>query len=190
MIRLVIFDFGDTLFHGEDDSRAIATGKWEIIERDEHGRPSIVAPPSINGKVECTFPGVQEVLHELRWRGTWLSVASSADPEYAPCMIDAFDMGSLFRHAFMANKGDWQQNCSRKGDWVAAIIHDFNIAECQDEPLKPSEVLFVDDLMRCLKAVANRVPGIHVVMSLARGSNGLRYIFDVIDEINEESENV
>jgi hypothetical protein len=103
-------------------------------------------------------------------------------------MIEAFGMSALFRHAFMAQKGDWQQNCSRKGDWVAAIIHDFNIAECQDTPLDPSEVLFVDDLPRCLKAVQDKVPGIHAIISMPRTSEGLRYMFDVIDEINEESE--
>ncbi|MEX2683634.1 MAG: hypothetical protein Q6373_018810 [Candidatus Sigynarchaeota archaeon] len=184
MIRLVIFDFGDTLFHVEPDPRSAGTGKWEVLERDEAGYPVVVAPPSRKGFVERTFPHVQEVLRELRRRGIWLGVASSAEPDYTPFMIEAFEMGALFRHAFMAQKGDYQQDCSRKGAWVEAIIHDFNIAECQDEPLHPSEVLFVDDLARCLSAVKKRIPGINVVLSMPRTGEGLRYIFEVIDEIN------
>ncbi|HME52136.1 MAG TPA: hypothetical protein VKM55_07955 [Candidatus Lokiarchaeia archaeon] len=184
MIRLVIFDFGDTLFHAEEDARSIATGAWVVLDRDEEGFPTVVAPPSRYGIAECTFAHVQSTLRELRRRGTWLSVASSADPDYAPFMVDAFGMGALFRHAFMAEKGDWQGDCSQKGEWVDAIIQDFNIAECIDSSLDPSEVLFVDDLSRCLKAVQDKIPSIHVVMSMPRTEEGLRYIFNVIDEIN------
>ena len=187
MIRLIIFDFGDTLFHSEEDARSVATGVHVVLERDEYGFPTGVAPPTRYGIAEFTFPHVQSTLRELRRRGTWLSVASSADPEYAPYMVEAFEMGTLFRHAFIAEKGDWQGDCFHKGEWVEAIIHDFNIAECMDWPLDPSEVLFVDDLARCLKAVHDRVPGINVVISMPRTDEGLRYIFDVIDEINGET---
>jgi len=187
LIRLVVFDFGDTLFHAEEDPRSVATGTWVVLDRDEEGFPTAIAPPAIHGMAELTFPHVQSTLRELRRRGTWLSVASSADPDYAPFMIEAFEMSALFRHAFMAEKGDWQGDCSLKGEWVEAIIHDFNIAECVDWPLDPSEVLFVDDLSRCLKAVHDRIPGIHVVMSMPRTEEGLKYIFDVIDEIDAES---
>jgi predicted phosphatase len=187
VIRLVIFDFGDTLFHAEPDPRSAGTGKWEILERDDAGWPTVVAPPDRKGVVERTFPHVQEVLREQRRRGTWLGVASSAEPDYTPFMIEAFQMGALFRHAFMAQKGDYMQNCSRKGDWVEAIIHDFNIGECQNEPLQPSEVLFVDDLARCLNAVQKRVPGINVVLSVPRMGEGLRYIYEVIEEINADN---
>ncbi len=184
MIRLVIFDFGDTLFRTEPDPRSVGTDKWEVLERDEAGWPTVVAPPYRKGFVERTFSHVQEVLRELRRRGTWLGAASSAEPDYAPYMIEAFDMSALFRHAFMAQKGDYLQNCTRKGDWVEAIIHDFNIGECQDDPLKPYEVLFVDDLARCLNAVQKSVPGINVVLSMPRMDEGLRYIYETIDEIN------
>ena len=187
LIRLIIFDFGDTLFHAEEDPRSIATGEWVILDRDEEGFPIAIAPPSRYGMAELMFPSVQSTLRELRRRGTWLSVASSADPEYVPFMVEAFGIGALFRHAFMAEKGDWQGDCCKKGEWVEAIIHDFNIAECVDEPLDPREVLFVDDLSRCLKAVHDKVPGVHVVMSMPRTEEGLRYIFDVIDEIDHES---
>jgi len=187
VIRLVIFDFGDTLFHAEPDHRSAGTGKWEVLERDDAGYPTVIAPPDRKGFVERAFPHVQEVLRELRRRGIWLSVASSAEPDYTPFMIDAFGMGALFRHAFMAQKGDYLQNCNRKGDWVKAIIHDFNIAECQDDPLHPPEVLFVDDLARCLSAVQKMVPGINVVLSAPRMGEGLRYIHDVIEEINAEN---
>ncbi len=187
MIRLVIFDFGDTLFKAEPDPRSAGTGKWEVLERDEAGWPTAVAPPDRKGVVERAFPHVQEVLRDLRRRGIWLGVASSAEPDYTPFMVEAFGMGALFRHAFMAQKGDYLQNCSRKGDWVDAIIHSFNIAECQDDPLKPHEVLFVDDLARCLNAVQKRVPGINVVLSMPRMGEGLRYIHEAIDEINADS---
>lgn len=188
MIRLVIFDFGDTLFHAEADPRSTATGRWEVLERDGAGWPTVIAPPDRAGIVERAFPHVQEVLRDLRHQGIWLGVASSAEPDYTPFMVEAFNMGALFRHAFMAQKGDYQQNCSRKGDWVAAIIYDFNIAECQDAPLHPSEVLFVDDLTRCLNAVRQKVPGINVVLSVPRMADGLRYIHDVIAEINEDQQ--
>jgi predicted phosphatase len=187
VIRLVIFDFGDTLFHAMADPRSTGTGKWEILEMDGAGRPTVVAPPDRKGIVESAFPHVQEVLHELRHRGTWLGVASSADPDYTPFMLDAFGLSALFRHAFMAQKGDFQQNCGRKGDWVAAIINDFNIAECQDTPLDPREVLFVDDLARCLHVVQKKVPGINVVLSVPHMGDGLRYIYEVIEEINAEN---
>jgi FMN phosphatase YigB (HAD superfamily) len=187
MIRLVIFDFGDTLFHAEADPRSVGTGKWEVLERDGAGWPTAVAPPDRKGFVEKAFPHVQEVLRELRRRGIWLSVASSADPDYTPFMIEAFGMGALFRHAFMTQKGDYQQDCRRKGDWVEAIIHAYNIGECQDDPLKPHEVLFVDDLARCLSAVQKKVPGINVVLSVPRMGEGLRYIYEVIEEINADS---
>jgi predicted phosphatase len=184
VIRLVIFDFGDTLFHAEPDSRSVGTGKWEVLERDDAGWPTVVAPPNRKGVVERAFPHVQEVLRELRRRSIWLGVASSAEPDYTPFMIESFQMGALFRHAFMAQKGDYLKNCTRKGDWVVAIIHDFNIGECQEEPLQPSEVLFVDDLARCLNAVQKKVPGINVVLSVPRMGEGLRYIYEVIEEIN------
>lgn len=181
-VRLVIFDFGDTLFHAVPDPRAAGTGRWEVLDRDGAGRPTTVAPPGRPGVAERTFDRVQEVLHELRRRGIWLGVASSADPAYTPFMIEAFEMGALFRHAFMA-RGDSNGDCSRKGDWVAAIIHDFNIGECQDDPIQPDQVMFVDDLARCLDAVLRRVPGVHVVMSCPRLPEGLAYILDVIEEI-------
>lgn len=187
MIRLVIFDFGDTLFHAEADPRSAGTGRWEVLERDDDGWPTVVAPPDRKGIVERAFPHVQEMLRELRRRGIWLGVASSTEPDYAPFMVEAFGMGALFRHAFMAQKGDYQQDCTRKGDWVAAIIHDFNIGECQDQPLRPAEVLFVDDLARCLLAVQKKVPGINVVLSVPRMGEGLRYIYEVIEEINAEN---
>ena len=185
MIRLVIFDFGDTLFHVEDDERSKGTGQWEVIERDEEGRPTRVAPPDRVGKVECTFEHVQEVLYDLREREIWLSVASSADVIYTPQMVEAFEMGALFRHTFMA-RGDSNQDCSRKGDWIKAIIHDFNIGECQDEPLQPGDVLFVDDLARCLNAAAKTVPGVKTCMSFPRTEEGMRYIYHVIEEFNED----
>lgn len=187
MIRLVILDFGDTIFHAVEDGRSKATGKWEVLERDDAGRPTIVAPPSRPGIAEATFDNVQEVLHELRRRGTWLSVASSADVEYTPNMVEAFHMGALFRHAFMA-KGDINGDCSRKGDWIEAIIHSFNIAECQDKPLQPSEVLFVDDLIRCLQAATKSVAGIKTCIALSSSEQSFNYLLDVIDEINEEDE--
>ena len=181
-IRLVIFDFGDTLFHAVADNRSRGSGRWEVLERDGAGRPTAVAPPDRPGMAEATFENVQAVLHELRRRGTWLGVASSADPAYTPYMVEAFEMGALFRHAFMA-PGDINGNCSRKGDWVEAIIHAFNIAECQDVPLQANEVMFVDDLLRCLEAVRRKVPGIHAIMSTPRMPGGLDYIPEVIAEI-------
>jgi FMN phosphatase YigB (HAD superfamily) len=187
MIRLVIFDFGDTLFHAEEDARSVATGEWVVLDKDEEGFPTTLAPPARYGMAEFTFPHVQSTLRDLHRKGIWLSVASSADPTYTPFMIDAFGMSALFRHPFMAEKGDYQGNCCRKGEWVEAIIHDFNIAECMDWPLEPQEILFVDDLTRCLMAVKEKVPGIHVVMSMPRTEEGLKYIFDVIDEINRET---
>ncbi|MBN2150311.1 MAG: hypothetical protein JW839_02580 [Candidatus Lokiarchaeota archaeon] len=186
MIRLVIFDFGDTIFKSGPDPRSTGTCKWEVLERDEDGWPTVVAPPDRKGFVERAFPHAQEVLREMRRRGIWLSVASSAEPDYTPFMVEAFDMGALFRHAFMAQKGDYLQDCSRKGTWVEAIIHDFNVAECQDDPLEPREVLFVDDLARCLDAVKKRVPGINVVLSMPRMEEGMKYIYEVIEEINAE----
>ncbi len=165
----------------------MATGSWEVLDRDARGWPTVVAPPDRPGKAECTFLHVQEVLHELRRRGIWLGVASSADPDYTPFMVEAFGMGALFRHAFMA-RGDINQDCSRKGDWVAAIIHDFNIGECQGDPIQNFEVMFVDDLVRCLQAVERKVPGVHAVMSMPRTDVGLRYILDVIEEINGDDQ--
>lgn len=184
MIRLIIFDFGDTLFFSDQDERSTGSGRWEVLERDAKGRPTCVAPPKRRGRVERTFKHVQEVLHDLRTKGIWLSVASSADVLYAPMMVEAFQMGALFRHAFMA-RGDWNQDCSRKGDWIEAIIHDFNIAETQDEPLKPSEVLFIDDLVRCLNAAMKKVPGIHACMSFPRTDEGMKYIYHVLDECDD-----
>ncbi|MHA1793949.1 MAG: hypothetical protein ACTSVI_15010 [Promethearchaeota archaeon] len=184
MIRLIIFDFGDTLFHAVKDSRARATGKWEVIERDEQGWPTVVAPPFREGIAEKTFKNVQKILRKLRAEGMWLSIASSADVEYTPKMVEAFEMCTLFRHGFMA-RGDWNQNCSRKGDWVEAIIHDFNIGELQDDPLEPGEVLFVDDLPRCCEAVRKKVPGINVCLSFPRTDEGLGYLIHVINDLNE-----
>ncbi|MHA1371276.1 MAG: hypothetical protein ACTSRA_16360 [Promethearchaeota archaeon] len=187
MIRLIIFDFGDTLFHSVNDDRAKGNGRWEVLERDGKGRPTRVASPNKAGMAEATFDHVQEVLHELRSRGIWLSVASSADVIYVPQMVEAFEMCSLFRHAFMA-RGDWNKDCSRKGDWIKAIIHDFNIAECQDDPIQANEVLFVDDLVRCLNAAKESLPGINLCLSMPRTDAGLRYIFEVIEEINGKDE--
>ena len=185
MIRLIIFDFGDTLFHAKEDSRSKGTGEWVVLERDEEGRPIKVAPPDRIGVAEYTFDYVQEVLHDLRYnRKMWLSVASSADVEYTPQLVEAFEMGALFRHAFMA-RGDWNQDCSRKGDWIEAIIHDFNIGECQDDPLDPSEVMFIDDLARCLNAARKKVQGLNTIMSFPRTEEGMRYLYHVLEEFNE-----
>ncbi|MHA1684455.1 MAG: hypothetical protein ACTSUE_26190 [Promethearchaeota archaeon] len=184
MIRLIIFDFGDTIFHAEPDSRSRGTGTWEVLDRDAFGHPTCVAPPDRIGMVEKTFEHAQEVLRELRKQDIWLSVASSADVIYTPQMVEAFEMGALFRHAFMA-RGDWNQDCSRKGDWIEAIIHDFNIGELQDDPLSPGEVLFVDDLQRCLNAAKKKVPGIQLCMSFPRTDDGMKYLFHVLEEFNE-----
>jgi FMN phosphatase YigB (HAD superfamily) len=45
MIRLVIFDFGDTFFHAEPDGRFAGSGRWDVLDRDDHGWPTVLAPP-------------------------------------------------------------------------------------------------------------------------------------------------
>lgn len=177
-IRLVVFDLGDTLMCSEDDQRAFNRQPGEMLDEN-----AMVEAP---GRVVRLFPGVRELFLELASRGTYVSVASLNVPwAYKWLGPGYFDLETSHLHFPITEAGDsWDDT---KGYWVEKIINWFNRYVVPGDPILPENVLFVDDLARCHRAVTRVVPGVTCAFPTPHVEGGMLSLLELVDELESAS---
>ncbi|NMC06265.1 MAG: HAD family hydrolase [Candidatus Lokiarchaeota archaeon] len=166
VVKIVVFDVDDTLWHGKDDPRA--TGRFQRID------DRLVSDG--DGHAQELVLNALEVLEKLRAGGYRLALATMGPEDQVHAFMQAFGIDTFFDFGLSAfDRED-------KADKIERILRK---AASDDPDVTPSQIVFVDDNQAYLAAVNARFPGVKCVWAHYAMEPGLLMFAEDMAEMHE-----
>ncbi len=159
-IHLVVLDCDSTLWEHED----VSTLRPPFTRVDDR------TARDARGEVVRLSLGARELLEELKRRGVLISICSWNRPEPVFGILDQLGLTGYFVHP----KVEFHPN---KDVMITTLLDEL---AREGKPLRPEEVMFVDDNPRMLEKVRQSVGPVHTVRA---GSDvrDLREVLNLLD---------